>query len=101
MTTFAFSYVSYFLYGVLGQLFDLRKDDILMSYLQSLRSVKEVLSANSEATEEHIEKQDKVLNSLGIYLALKTLDFFREKSAKAAYKLLSFIIFFLFKYIIL
>jgi hypothetical protein len=32
------------------------------------RSVKEVLSANSEATEEHIEKQDKVLNSLGTYL---------------------------------
>merc|ERR1712141_493638 len=28
------------------------------------RSVKEVLSANNEQTEEHIEKQDKVLNSL-------------------------------------
>lgn len=28
------------------------------------RSVKEVLSGNSEHTEEHIEKQDKVLNSL-------------------------------------
>ena len=28
------------------------------------RSVKELLSANSEQTEEHIEKQDKVLNSL-------------------------------------
>ena len=28
------------------------------------RSVKEVLSANNEHTEEHIEKQDKVLNSL-------------------------------------
>merc|ERR1712121_31406 len=28
------------------------------------RSVKEVFSANSEHTEEHIEKQDKVLNSL-------------------------------------
>ena len=30
------------------------------------RSVKEVFSANNEHTEEHIEKQDKVLNSLGI-----------------------------------
>ena len=28
------------------------------------RSVKEVLSANHEQTEEHIEKQDKVLNTL-------------------------------------
>merc|ERR1711915_684063 len=28
------------------------------------RSVKEILSGNSEQTEEHIEKQDKVLNSL-------------------------------------
>jgi len=28
------------------------------------RSVKEILSANSEQTEEHIEKQDKALNSL-------------------------------------
>ena len=28
------------------------------------RSVKELLSANDEQTEEHIEKQDKVLNSL-------------------------------------
>jgi hypothetical protein len=27
-----------------------------------------VLSANSEHTEEHIEKQDKVLNSLGILI---------------------------------
>ena len=32
--------------------------------LQLFRSVKEIQSGNSEMTEEHIEKQDKVLNQL-------------------------------------
>jgi len=43
-------------------------DDLIpiFEFIDNLRnqSVKEILSANSEHTEEHIEKQDKVLNSL-------------------------------------
>jgi hypothetical protein len=50
-----------------------------MSSLQLFRSVKEVLSANSEATEEHIEKQDKVLNSLGTYFILITVIIFKNQ----------------------
>jgi hypothetical protein len=49
-----------------------------MSSLQLFRSVKEVLSANSEATEEHIEKQDKVLNSLGTYFILNVVIIFKK-----------------------
>ena len=60
-----------------GVLFD--QKDNLMSSLQLFRSVKEVLSANSEATEEHIEKQDKVLNSLGTYFILNVVIIFKNQ----------------------